>query len=100
MKKKLIALTLCLLMVGGLCACNAEEVNNTINGAMKNAGMTTEINIQQEDLDKATDAIKKGADTVKNVVEDEDVKKAVGSVVNAVKDASRETKSKDVEETE
>ena len=53
MKKKFVALTLCLLMVGGLCACNAEEVNNTINGAMKNAGMTTEINLQQEDLDKA-----------------------------------------------
>ena len=92
MKRKLIVLVSCVLLLGGLAACNADDVNGAIEGAAGKVGIEVDSKITQEQIDGVVDKAKKSADTVKEVATDEEVQGAVkglvDSVTNAVKDVS------------
>lgn len=90
MKRKVIMLLTCVALTLGLCACNAEDVNGALNKGAEAAGLTTRFEVQQEDLDKVNKAVEDVADTVKDVVEDEDVQAAVKSAVDTVIDVVNE----------
>lgn len=93
MKRKFILLISSCLLAMTLSACDADAVNETINDAAVKAGLSTQVDIKQEDLDKIEKAGKDVVDTVKDVATDEDVHKAVNSAIDTIKDAVRESES-------
>lgn len=101
MKKKLITLILCLTMVGMLCACDAEKVNDAIGAVREAAGVDlSEVKVEQEQLDALTDAAKQVGETAKDVAEDQAVRDAMSKLGDALADVienSDDTAKEDIE---
>lgn len=101
MKKKLIILILCLTMVGMLCACDAEKVNDAIGAVGEAAGVDlSEVKVEQEQLDAFTDAAKQVGETAKDVAEDQAVRDAMSKLGDALADVienSDDTAKEDIE---
>lgn len=91
MKKKLVAIivtTMCLL---ALTACNADDLNSTIESAASAAGVEVDINIKQEQLDEVKKKAKDSADKIKDIATDEDVHKAAKDLLDSVINSTKES---------
>lgn len=83
MKKKIVLIMICSLLCINLCACDANDVNSVINGAGQKL---QEVEIKQEDIDKASEAVGALTNTMKEIIEDEDVQEALKSGADVMKD--------------
>jgi len=84
MKKKIIVCLLATVLTFTLCACDADEVNETID---KVADSLSSIEVEQEDLDKAEQAIKDIADKAVDIATDPGVQDALKDGAEAITDA-------------
>lgn len=82
MKKKIVLIMVCSLLCFNLCACDADDVNAAIDKAGQKL---QEVEIKQEDIDKASEAVGVLTDTMKEIIEDDDVQEALKSGAGAVK---------------
>lgn len=89
MKRKLIVVLMCATTLLTFSACTADEINKTIEDAAKQAGVEVDVNITQDQVDKASEAVGNATDTVKDIVSDEEVKKSVTDLLDAVKNAGK-----------
>ena len=94
MKKKIVALMLCLTVMGTLCACDADKVNTAIDAVGDAAGVdTSNIKVDQKQIDAIADGVKKAGDAAKEIVEDEDVRNAVSNLGDALSDAVKDSQA-------
>lgn len=92
MKRKFIVPICFTLVVLSLTACQADDINSAIEGAAGKVGVEVDVKITQDQIDSANDKVKKSADTVKDVLTDEEVKSAAGKLLDSVSDAVKDKK--------
>ena len=90
MKRKVILTLCCVLLVGGLTACNADDVNGAIEGAAGKVGIEVDSKLTPDQIDSVVDKAKQSADTTKEVATDEEVQGAVKGLIDSVTDAVRD----------
>ena len=95
MRKRFVAMLLSLTIVASLTACSADDVNAAIEGAASKAGIDIDSNITQEQLDDIKNKAKDSANTVKEIITDDEVQGAAKDFVNSVSDAVKDTKNKE-----
>lgn len=88
-KRKILMLTMGLMLVMSLTACDADKVNTAIHSVGDAAGVdTTNINIEQKTIDEVEDKVNDAIETGNKIIKDEGVNNAVKGVVDAVKNAA------------
>ena len=90
MKRKLVLLLTCVLLCTSLSACTADDINTAIDKAGEKL---QEVEIKQEDLDKAEEAVDVFKDSMKEIIEDEDVQEALKSGVDRIDEIINEDAS-------
>lgn len=90
MKKKVLAVMSVVVGCFMFSACSADTLNSVINKAASEAGVDVHVDIEQEDLDKAIDALEDVKNKAEDIVTDEDVQKAGNDLFDAIKNAGEE----------
>lgn len=98
MKRRSVVLLLSIMLIGCLSGCDADKVNNAINAVGDAAGVdTSNIKVNQDDLDKLDKVVNDAIETGKKVIEDEEVRDSLSGVADAIKDATTSIDSGDAE---
>lgn len=89
MKKNLLVLLVCSMLTLRLTACNADMVNAVIGAVWEAADVdTSDIKVEQSDVDTIEEHIDKTIDTGRKIMGDEDVQEAVKDTIGAVMNAA------------